>query len=197
MLCLDSETDAAWVACAMQNLDALLVDHAHCEHKAAITALSFISKYPDDPVLVEKLAHLACEESEHLARVSKICHKRGLSLGHPGKDPYVQTLLSLARSGSVERRVDRLLICALIEARSCERLKLIALNVQDEELKAVYDESWKCEAGHHTLFIELAERSLVIHQHKDPKGAVKERLKELAAHEANFLKSHPIRPAIH
>ena len=90
MLGLASKTDPRWIQQAMASLDAVLIDHAHCEHKAAVTALSFVSKYPDDPELVLKLSALAAEEAEHLQRVATVCHARGLSLGHPRSRPLRQ-----------------------------------------------------------------------------------------------------------
>ena len=198
MLGLRSDTDPAWVALAVKNLDAVLVDHAHCEHKAAVTALSFVSKYPDDPVLVEKLSWLAAEEAEHLARVSALCAARGLELGYPEADPYVKKLLGHVRKDPLGHRVDRLLVCALIEARSCERLKLLAGALEDQaDVFPLYDELWRVEAGHHTLFVDLAIRSVERAGEKDPDAAVRDRLAELLDAEAEILATLPIRPAIH
>jgi len=202
MLSLRSATDPAWLAHALAHLDDVLVDHAHCEHKAAVTALSFVSHYPDDPVLVEQLSGLAAEEADHLRRVSALCFARGLDLGHPQRDPYAKALLKEAREAPLERRVDRLLICALIEARSCERLKLLAEGLgglkgqpSAPELTTFYDELWRCEAGHHTLFVELAERSLA-RAGQDPEAA-RVRLAQLAKREAEILEKLPLRAAIH
>jgi tRNA-(ms[2]io[6]A)-hydroxylase len=210
MLHLVGTTSADWLACALADLARVLVDHAHCEHKAAVTALAFCSKYPDDPKLVVELGGLARDEAGHFARVAALCAARDLDLGHPEKDPYVDALLGAVRKGNVlEGRVDRLLCCALIEGRSCERLKLLAAalpdarggavgsGVVDDELCALYDELWREEAGHHLLFIELAERSLARAGSKDAKAAVRERLATLAAHEGALLARLPVRPAIH
>ncbi|MFZ9887558.1 MAG: tRNA-(ms[2]io[6]A)-hydroxylase [Myxococcota bacterium] len=198
MLCLESATSAAWLRCALDNMNAVLVDHAHCEHKAAVTALSFVSRYPDDPELVLRLSALASEEADHLRRVAALCAARGLQLGHPERDPYAKALLSMTRADAVGHRVDRLLICALIEARSCERLRLLAEHLQDPELQPFYDELWRCEAGHFTLFRTLAERSL---SRADGEASAREqvrlRLTELARFEAQLLEQLPIRPAIH
>ena len=190
MLRLLSESDPTWIEVALSDLDALLVDHAHCEHKAAVTALSFVSRYCDDPELVEKLSALAAEEAEHLNRVSTICHARGLKLGTPQEDPYVKALLKACHSDPARRRVDRLLTCAIIEARSCERLKLLAENLDDADLRAFYDELWRVEAGHHQLFIDLAARTM-------DEEDVQERLRELCAHEAEVLARLPVLPRIH
>ena len=200
MLCLERATDPSWVTCALDHLDQVLVDHAHCEQKAAVTALALVSRYPDDPELVLRLSSLASEEAEHLHRVATLCDKRGLGLGHPQQDRYVKGLLSVARKDSLGHRVDRLLICALIEARSTERLKLLAEHVADDELRAFYDELWRCEAGHYTLFAELARRSLerVGGRSADQaKREVQARLSELARFEAELIVTLPVRPAIH
>lgn len=199
MLCLRAPTSPAWIERALADLDAVLIDHAHCEHKAAVTALAFVSRYPDDPTLVERLSALAAEEADHLRRVSALCHARGLRIGHPDRDPYAKALLSHTRPDAIGHRVDRLLICALIEARSCERLKLLAEHLQDAELRTFYDELWRCEAGHHTLFKELAERSLVVNgvPPERARAEVKERLGELAEREAEIVAGLPVRAAIH
>lgn len=196
MLRLVRPTDARYVDVALNDVDALLIDHAHCEHKAAVTALSFVSKYPDDPVLVRSLSALARDEAGHFAHMVELCHARGLTLGHPGKDEYVAALLSLVRKTSlVTQRIDRLLVCAFVEARSCERLQMLARGFAERgddipggrELAAVYDELWRAEAEHHVLFVELAARA----------GDVEERLVQLAAHESDVVARLPLRAAIH
>lgn len=201
MLRLACPTDPRWVEVALADLDRVLVDHAHCEHKAAVTALSFVSKYPDDPRLVTALAALARDEAGHFARMAEVCTARGLALGHPDKDPYVQRLLAAVRPGLVEQRVDRLLVCALIEGRSCERLQLLAGGLaaarHDPVLCALYDELWREEASHHALFIELAERSWERAGHEDARAAIAARVAALAATEADIVRDLPLRPAIH
>lgn len=199
MLCLRSKTDPRWVELALANLDKVLVDHAHCEHKAAVTALSFVGRWPDDPLLVARLSALAAEEADHLHRVAALCEARGLPLGHPERDRYAKALLGKTRADELGHRVDRLLVCALIEARSCERLKLLAEELEDRELRAFYDELWRCEAGHHTLFVELAERQEVRagRTPADARARVRVRLEELADAEAAILEDLPLRPAIH
>jgi tRNA-(ms[2]io[6]A)-hydroxylase len=207
MLRLGSTTDPAYVDVVLGDLDAVLVDHAHCEHKAAVTALSFVSKYPDDPRLVVALSRLARDEADHFARVAQICVDRGLSLGHPLEHRYAKELLQIVRGTVLEQRVDRLLGCALIEGRSCERLQMIAraldsdagraLDDRARTLHALYDELWREEAEHHTLFIELAERTLSRAGDAHAKAHVEERLKEMAAHEARVVASIPLRAAIH
>lgn len=207
VLHLVNETSPAWLAHCLDHLDEVLVDHAHCEHKAAVTALSFVSKYPDDPRLITALGELARDEAGHFARAATLCVARGLELGHPQKDPYVESLLGAVRKGhTLDSRVDRLLCCALIEGRSCERLKLLAKALPahlgtdgTDELSRFYDELWREEATHHLLFIELAERSL-IRAGQAPDTAhdvVAARLGELAAWEGKLVATLPVRAAIH
>ncbi len=209
MLHLVGTTSHAWLQTALDAMDRVLVDHAHCEHKAAVTALAFCSKYPDDPRLVSALGALARDEAGHFARVVDLCVARGLALGHPEKDPYVDELLSAVRKTSVlHNRVDRLLCCALIEGRSCERMKLLAralpehrgrdkAGVVDDVVCALYDELWREEATHHLLFVELAERSLERGGARDPGGELRTRLDELSAHEGALVARLPPRAAIH
>jgi tRNA 2-(methylsulfanyl)-N6-isopentenyladenosine37 hydroxylase len=200
MLHLQSTTTDEWLQCALGDFDALLVDHAHCEHKASVTALSFVSKYPDDEQLVLLLSALARDEADHFHQVASLCFRRGLQLGHPAKDRYVEGLLSQVRNTMVEGRIDRLLCCAIIEARSCERLKLLAQHLpahhHGDDVNALYDRLWREEATHHMTFVELAQRSwrgaaALAHE------GIRVRLQELCAHEAHLLSSLPVRAAIH
>ena len=144
-----------------------------------------------------KLSALAAEEATHLSQVSALAIARGLALGHPEKDPYVQGLLGAVRKGNLEGRVDRLLCCAIIEARSCERLKLLAEAVDDDDVRTLYDTLWRVEAGHHTLFVDLAVRSAERAGEKAARDVVKARLDVLLEHEAELVRTLPIRAAIH
>lgn len=209
MLHLVGETSAAWLQTALAAFARVVVDHAHCEHKAAVTALSFCSKYPDDPKLVLSLGELARDEAGHFAQVTRLCIARGLEMGHPEKDPYVEALLSHVRKSVLEGRVDRLLCCALIEGRSCERLRMLAEalpgqrgaalgnGVVDDEVCALYDQLWREEATHHLLFIELARRSLERAGRADAASVTAKRLAELAAVEGDIVARATPRPAIH
>lgn len=199
MLRLLAPTDPAWIALAATQLDRILVDHAHCEHKAAASALALVSRYGDDPVLVDRLCALASEEASHLRDVARICAARGLSLGKPEPDPYVKALRSLVRGNLVDERIDRLLVAALVEARSCERLKLLAERVVDDELRPLYDELWRTEAQHYATFAELARRSAE-RAGDEPAAArarVEERFARLCREEARILADLPIRAAVH
>lgn len=205
MLHLVGETSREWVAHAVAHFPRVLVDHAHCEHKAAVTALSFCGKYPDDPKLVVALGGLASDEAGHYARVAALCVARGLDLGHPERDPYVDGLLGCVRKDNVlDGRVDRLLCAALIEGRSCERLKLLADELPkhrsafvDDDVCALYADLWREEATHHLLFIELAERSYARSGVKDARQKTQARLAQLAAAEGELVKTLPVRAAIH
>ena len=165
MLHLAVASDEAWVTRALANLDAVLVDHAHCEMKAASNALSMAGRHADDPQLVRVLTDLAREEIDHFQRVLTLLETRGVPLGNPPRDPYVATLrraqTKLGPSpvkGNAAAGVDRLLICALIEARSCERFDLLAraLASRDEALGRFYAELRAAEARHYRTFVDLA-----------------------------------------
>src|SRR5438105_1737265 len=147
MLRLKGETPRAWLDHALTNLDEVLVDHAHCEKKAASTAISLLTSFPDTPKLASAMAALAAEETDHLRRVVNALHSRGLTLGRDPGDEYAQRMLALIR-GSENRLLDRLLVSACIEARSCERLKLLADHVADADLRTLYADLFVAEAGH-------------------------------------------------
>jgi tRNA-(ms[2]io[6]A)-hydroxylase len=186
MLHLRTETPGTWLEYALAHLDEVLVDHAHCEKKAAATALSLLSSYPDNPPLAAAMAALAAEEAGHLRMVVDALHARGLTLGHDPGDPYAQKLMSLVRGGEL-RLLDRLLVAACIEARSCERLKLLAENVRDA---ALYAELFAAEAGHFRLFVDLAEQ-VFGHERTRP------RLEEILNAEAEIMRDLPVRAVVH
>ncbi len=187
---LKSVTDPRWLPLALANLDAVLVDHAHCEKKAAANALSLLQSYPDVPGLPAQMARLAREESAHLARVLTLLEERGLSLQHDPGDPYAQALQKRMRNPSAFRRLDRLLVSAIIEARSCERLALLAGGLQDEPLRRLYRELAQSEDGHQALFVRLAEGVY-------PSDEVQQRLQNLLQQEAEIIGQLPLRAAIH
>src|SRR5438309_6705831 len=131
-------TDPAWVRLAVERFDEVLVDHAHCEKKAAAHALSMLAAFPDVPGIARAMARLAREEAGHLGQVLALLEKRGLVLGRDPGDPYAQGLQACVRQPARERLLDRLLISALIEKRSEERLRLLSENLHDPELRAFY-----------------------------------------------------------
>ena len=160
----------------------LLVDHAWCEQKAASNAISLIVLYPEHGDLVRELTLIAQEEMDHFGQVVERIHARGWELGPERKDAYVREILAFARKdGSrAERLVDRLLFAAMIEARSCERFKLLAAELDDPELCAFYRELMISEAGHYTTFLGFARQY--------GQGAdVDQRWQEFLEHEAQVV----------
>lgn len=160
MLGLKLPTDPRWVNIVEKNISEILTDHAYCEQKAASYAISLITKYPAIPELVNKMTALAQEELEHFQMVHNIIAARGLSLGEERRDPYVQDLMSfIKRGGNYEMvLVDRLLIAAMIEARSCERFRVLSENIEDKELAKFYHDLMASEARHYTMFLKLAKK---------------------------------------
>jgi tRNA 2-(methylsulfanyl)-N6-isopentenyladenosine37 hydroxylase len=153
-------TDPRWVNLAEMDLGEILTDHAYCEQKAASACISLIQAYPHRIELVEELAPVVTEEWGHFRMVLVELKKRGLALGRQRRDEYVNALLAFQRRGlSPEQSLlEKLLTCALIEARSCERFRLLSLHCADEELRTWYHKFMVAEAGHYKMFIELAER---------------------------------------
>lgn len=158
ILGLQLPTDPRWVDLASISLEDILTDHAYCEQKAAISCISLIQRYSEHEELVNSLSPLVTEEWGHFRLVLAELRKRGLTLGKQRKDSYVNALqLFEAKGGSPEDRLlDKLLIFALIEARSCERFKRLSEGLDDEYLRSFYRRFMESEAGHYTLFIELA-----------------------------------------
>jgi tRNA 2-(methylsulfanyl)-N6-isopentenyladenosine37 hydroxylase len=187
---LKRATSPQWLPLALSRFDEVLIDHAHCEKKAAANALSLLQVYPDVPGLPAQMARLAREETAHLAKVLKVMQERGLSLGRDAGDPYAKGLQEVLRTGSKERRLDRLLVAGIIEARSHERLELLAGGLKDAELKKLYAELAQSEDGHQTLFVRLAKEV-------EDERAVDERLDALLEAEAALLAKLPLRAAIH
>ena len=159
MLCLKVPSQQSWIDAAGNDLDRVLLDHAHCEKKAAVNAMALVSRYPGCDTLVREMIALAKEEMEHFGMVYDIIKGRGGALGRDPGDPYVQALHKEARMNEPARMLDLLLIGALIEARSCERFHLLAgACVEDKELAKLYKGLWASEHGHYRTFIQLAEQ---------------------------------------
>lgn len=185
---LRSATDPRWVEVALSDLDATLIDHAHCEKKAVATALKLVADHPDRPALVRPLAKLAQEELQHfLAMVAEV-ERRGARLTTDQGDPYVQGLLKLMGHGA-GRLTDQLLVMALVEARSCERMLLLGERLPDERLRELYRRLAQSEAGHEALFVELA---VVVGGE-----AARARLAVLAEAEARLVAELPLLPRMH
>ncbi len=185
-----SATDPRWLKAALEDFNALLVDHAHCEKKAAATALSLVSSYPEYERVVQRMSALAIEELRHFRAVLRLMRKRGVALTRDPGDPYVQALLKQMRHGLTTRLVDRLLVAGVIEARSHERLGLLADALDDPELSAFYANLSRVEAGHADLFVKLA-------LHYGKPDETRARLAEWVKLEAEILAELPIRPRIH
>ena len=166
MFCLTSPTDPAWAREAAADLDAVLIDDAHCEMKAATNAMSLVMRHPSDLALVRALTELAREELDHFRRVLHFIDRRGLDLGAPPVDAYaaeLRTAMNRLPQANIPNLVDRLLVGALIEARSCERFKLL-LDVlpagTPSEIRVLYDELFACEARHYRTYVDLATQAL-------------------------------------
>lgn len=156
---LNLPTDPRWTNIAEKRIEDILVDHAYCEQKAASSCISLIIQFPERSKLIEVLTPVVAEEWAHFERVIAQLTKRGFTLGRARKDEYVSELNKALRKGGSreEQLMDKLLMNALIEARSCERFKLLWKNIVDEELSRFYYELMVSEAGHYHNFIELAK----------------------------------------
>jgi len=190
MLNLAAPTDPAWLPRALAHLDQILVDHAHCEKKAASTAVSLLFRYPERVELAVPLARLAREELAHFEEVLGHVRARGIAFGHQQPGPYGAELMAAVRRGEPDRLLDTLLCMALIEARSCERMKLLAEALADAELAALYRGLLASEARHHQTCLELAATVA-------PPADVRARLAELARHEAAVVARMPPLARIH
>lgn len=159
VLGLELPTDPRWVNMAEISLEDILTDHAFCELKAASQCISLISLYPQKKELVEQVSPVVTEEWGHFRMVLKELNKRGLSLGKQRKDIYVNELLKFQqKGGSLETRLlEKLITFALIEARSCERFRLLSLHIAEEELREFYHKFMVSEAGHYRMFLDLAK----------------------------------------
>ncbi|MEI6815556.1 MAG: tRNA-(ms[2]io[6]A)-hydroxylase [Bacteroidota bacterium] len=160
MLGLKLATDPKWIDIASKNISEILTDHAFCEQKAASNAISIIVTFGDYSDLVEAMAALAKEELEHFQMVHKKILARGWVLGRERKDDYVNELYNFIRKGHKRNivLVDRLLFGAMIEARSCERFRILSENIKDQELADFYRELMISEANHYTLFLGFARK---------------------------------------
>jgi tRNA-(ms[2]io[6]A)-hydroxylase len=158
MLGLKLPTDPRWVNIAEKNIDEILIDHAHCELKAASTANSLIMSFPEYSELVTEMVSLVKEEMSHFKMVHERLLKRGIELGRDRKDLYVHDLLKFFPKGGsrTTQLVHRLLYAALIEARSCERFRLLSENIKDQDLAKFYRDLMASEANHYTLFLNFA-----------------------------------------
>jgi tRNA-(ms[2]io[6]A)-hydroxylase len=188
ILGLQLPTDPRWVNLTEKSLEEILTDHAYCEQKAATSCISLIQRYSDKEKLVRELSPIVTEEWGHFRLVLAELEKRNLKLGRQRKDEYVNELLQFEiKGGNEEERIlDKLLICALIEARSCERFKRLSEGLDDEYLRNFYRRFMESEAGHYTLFIDLAETYI-------DKEKVRNRWKDWLRYEADVMKRLTLR----
>lgn len=189
VLGLKLPTDPRWADIASMHLEDILVDHAFCEQKAASSCISLIVKFPDKKKLVETLTPIVAEEWAHFERVIEQINKRGFTLSHKRKDEYVAALGGMEKKGGSREMqlVEKLLFNALIEARSCERFRLLWKHIDDAELSKFYYELMVSEAGHYKTFLALAREYL-------PEKQVNDRWKEILKQEAEVMKSLTPRP---
>ena len=190
MLCLKCETNPEWIAAVKNDLSVIMIDHAHAEKKAAATGLALINKYPEKTDLVFEMSDLIEEEIDHFRTVLRILDKRGISLSRDIGDDYAKTMFSKMNKNEPDRFLDHLLIAGIIEARSCERLKILELSVDDDQLRKLYHDLYPIEAGHYMMFVKLAKLYY-------KKSLVEKRLDELSEFECSIVKSLSNLPTMH
>ena len=190
MLRLAVETEPGWVEAMEADLPTFLVDHAHCEKKAASTAINLIFRYQDRIELMAPLSRVAREELEHFEAVLERLAAMGQAFGPLAPSPYAAALYEGVRRPEPDRLLDTLLVCALIEARSCERMQRLAEELSDRELARFYGELVVSEARHHALYVDLA---LLWFDRRE----TLERLSALAQHEAEVLQRVPGEIRVH
>jgi tRNA 2-(methylsulfanyl)-N6-isopentenyladenosine37 hydroxylase len=192
MLGLKLPTDPRWVNIVETNISEILTDHAYCEQKAATNAINIVIQFPEYPDLVDALLELAREELQHFQLVHKKIIERGYALGKERRDEYVFELNNFIRKGHTKNivLVDKLLFSALVEARSCERFKVLSDNISDPDLKEFYRDLMISEANHYTLFLGFAK--------KYADGVdVDQRWKEYLEYEAEIIAKYGKKETIH
>ncbi len=180
MLCLQSHTQDAWLQRAIAHTADILIDHAHCERKAAANALNLLGRFPDHAELQAPMLALAREELEHFELVLAILREREVAMVMQAPSGYQAALFALVRPGMPHKLVDLLLVGALIEARSCERFRLLSEQHPDAALRQTFRSLLESEARHYSVFVRLAEQQA-------PRDAVRERLQVLAEAERDIL----------
>lgn len=192
MLGLKLPTDPRWINIVEKDIEEILTDHAYCEQKAASNAISIIVKFPNYPDVVDAMCELSKEEMEHFQMVHNELQKRGLKLGRERKDDYIHDLLSYIRKGGDEEQqfVERMLFAAMVEARSCERFRLLSEHISDPDLKDFYRDLMESEARHYTLFLNFAKKYA-------KRIDVEKRWKEFLAYEATLMEKYGKKGTIH
>lgn len=192
MLGLKLATDPRWVNIVESNIEEILTDHAWCEQKAASNAIHIIVNNSEHEELVTQITRIAREELEHFQMVHEIIKERGLTLGRERKDSYVSELFKFSRrDGSRnDSLIERLLFAAMIEARSCERFRVLSQNIKDEKLAKFYHDLMVSEAGHYTTFLKLAKQY-------SERTDVDKRWKEWLDYEASIISNYGKQETIH
>lgn len=190
MLHLHSASSERWLAQVDSNLKDILIDHAHCEQKAAATAMNLMFDYVENEELCREMSAIVIEELEHFQLVIDLIKARGIRFYRMKPGTYGRKLKELARRQEPHKAVDHLLIAALIEARSCERFVLLRDHLQDEQLSEFYGSLYESEARHHSTYVRLAK-------HYAPEDEVDARLEELAAAEAAIIEVGCALPRVH
>ncbi|MGI9526192.1 MAG: tRNA-(ms[2]io[6]A)-hydroxylase [Weeksellaceae bacterium] len=192
MFNLKLPTDPRWANIAEDNLEAILTDHAWCEQKAASNAITIITMIPEEEEIVTELLEIAQEELDHFQQVHNIIKERGYTFGQARKDDYVNDLMKFIPKGLGRTQfiVERMLLAAMIEARSCERFKVLSDNIEDQDLAKFYRELMISEANHYTAFLKYARKMI------DPE-LVNKRWKEWLAYEAEVIASYGKDEKIH
>lgn len=192
MLGLKLPTDPRWVNIVEKNIDEILTDHAYCEQKAASTAISLIVSFPEYPELIEEMVALSREEMGHFKMVHDLILERGQTLGRDRKDEYVLELIRFFPKGGsrATQLVHRLLYAALIEARSCERFRLLSEELEDKKLAEFYRKLMISEAGHYTMFLKFARK------YGDLKE-VNQKWEDLLVYEAQIMKNLGNKETVH
>ncbi len=190
MLNLQSATHERWLRQVGEHLDQILIDHAHCEKKAAGTAMNLLVAYIENQDLCRAMTEIVNEELAHFHLVIDLLNRRGIRFRRQTPSQYGRRLNDLVRKQEPQRAVDKLLVAGLIEARSCERFDLLRKHIQDRELADFYDSLFESEARHHSTYVRLAK-------HYASDDVVHARLKELAAEEARIIAEGEELPRMH
>ncbi len=190
MLNLATDTDASWSSRILADLDELLLDHTHCEKKAASTAINLIFHYQERVEIMAPLSEVAREELGHFELCLELLAARGIPFRRQRPSPYARELRDVCRKSEPGRYIDVMLCCAIIEARSCERMKILSETLPDRELAAFYADLLASEARHHTMYVDLAALAT-------DRASAQARLIELAAIEGEIIANAPAEPRMH
>lgn len=191
MLGLKSRTESRWLGQVETDLESILIDHAHCEKKAAGTAMNLLFAYGTTaPAICHELSEIVVEELDHFRQVLALLDERGIAYRSLKPSGYGRQLNDLVRPGEPHRAIDRLLVASLIEARSCERFSLLKEHVPDAQLAEFYGSLFESEARHHSTYVRMA-------RHFGEEQAIRDRLEELAAAEAEIIATGDELPRMH